>query len=334
MTDKQAAATFTPPTQCDMKQTCRDVARCVGHCAFKAPQPVSAAAMTTPRGQELSSFNCDVEAGCLRMEAGRWGGTSAGAMLKRAADLIDLMERHICELQEKLSPDDCACAYDEPDAVCMTHSPALRRAEARARELTDEVTLVKTQLGQALDSLNKEINESIRRGAMVNALVAAIRKRLNFDGPCGHAKDKPVSSCVTCNLRVALSANPPEIPDSSKATDGLCDDCPRVGHSTDKTRCLPCPRRTTPVSTVAPPLATTRLQDEAKVAANTLRIAAHMLPTTNGEAVRRAADLIERLHADARNAAIDECIQIIHEKEGERAQDILRRIRALTAKEA
>lgn len=23
----------------------------------------------------------------------------------------------------------------------------------------------------------------------------------------------------------------------------LCDDCPPVGYSTDKTRCLPCPRR-------------------------------------------------------------------------------------------
>lgn len=27
----------------------------------------------------------------------------------------------------------------------------------------------------------------------------------------------------------------------------LCDDCPRVGHSTDETRCLPCPRRENPV---------------------------------------------------------------------------------------
>lgn len=25
--------------------------------------------------------------------------------------------------------------------------------------------------------------------------------------------------------------------------DGLCDDCPPVGYLTDKTRCLPCPRR-------------------------------------------------------------------------------------------
>jgi hypothetical protein len=28
------------------------------------------------------------------------------------------------------------------------------------------------------------------------------------------------------------------------AADGLCGDCPPVGYSTDKTRCLPCPRRT------------------------------------------------------------------------------------------
>ena len=26
--------------------------------------------------------------------------------------------------------------------------------------------------------------------------------------------------------------------------DDLCDDCPPVGYPTDKTRCLPCPRRT------------------------------------------------------------------------------------------
>lgn len=30
---------------------------------------------------------------------------------------------------------------------------------------------------------------------------------------------------------------------TATATDGLCEDCPPVGHPTDKTRCTPCPRR-------------------------------------------------------------------------------------------
>lgn len=36
------------------------------------------------------------------------------------------------------------------------------------------------------------------------------------------------------------------IPDKTEGRDGdLCSDCPPVGYPTDKTRCLPCPRRCT-----------------------------------------------------------------------------------------
>ena len=49
-----------------------------------------------------------------------------------------------------------------------------------------------------------------------------------------------------------IAARSPEVPKATiqkllEATDGLCSDCPPVGYETDRTRCLPCPRRA-PVS--------------------------------------------------------------------------------------
>jgi len=45
-----------------------------------------------------------------------------------------------------------------------------------------------------------------------------------------------------------IAARSPEVPKATiqkllEATDGLCSDCPPVGYETDRTRCLPCPRR-------------------------------------------------------------------------------------------
>lgn len=49
------------------------------------------------------------------------------------------------------------------------------------------------------------------------------------------------------------SAYPPAARRSGDEESGeLCSDCPRVGHSTDETRCLPCPRRAAIRSTETP----------------------------------------------------------------------------------
>jgi hypothetical protein len=48
------------------------------------------------------------------------------------------LERHNQALLDKVSSEDCACAYDGPDDVCLGHSPKLKAAEARIKALEDE----------------------------------------------------------------------------------------------------------------------------------------------------------------------------------------------------
>lgn len=84
----------------------------------------------------------------------------------------------------------------------MTNAELLAEIERRSilvyRDGRHYVPLFVT--GDAKDERRATI--SVLRG--VEAARDVIRKRLNFDGPCGHKI--AVSSCVTCELRRALAA--------------------------------------------------------------------------------------------------------------------------------
>lgn len=58
--------------------------------------------------------------------------------LSQASSVIAGLERHNQALLDKVSSEDCACAYDGPDDVCLGHSPKLKAAEARISSLEKE----------------------------------------------------------------------------------------------------------------------------------------------------------------------------------------------------
>jgi len=68
----------------------------------------------------------------LRKGGGRY------QMCRDAADEIERLRVHIEELQEKIDAEtSCACSYDNPDDVCMGHSPALEKAKAEIERLRE-----------------------------------------------------------------------------------------------------------------------------------------------------------------------------------------------------
>lgn len=62
---------------------------------------------------------------------------TAEAEVKRLTEEKEALERHNQALLDKISSEDCACAYDHPDDVCLGHSPKLQAAEARIKALEE-----------------------------------------------------------------------------------------------------------------------------------------------------------------------------------------------------
>lgn len=66
-----------------------------------------------------------------------WTVTSECPKCLRAE--LDKAQRHIEMLQAKLDADkSCACAYDDPNEVCLPHSPLLEKARAENERLREE----------------------------------------------------------------------------------------------------------------------------------------------------------------------------------------------------
>lgn len=74
----------------------------------------------------------------------------------------------------------------------------------------------------------------------VRRLVIAARKVAFEDQPSREALKELDGASEAFADRVPWEDEPEKTGDSST----LCEDCPPVGYPTDKTRCLPCPRRT------------------------------------------------------------------------------------------
>lgn len=62
---------------------------------------------------------------------------AAEAQVQRLTEDNEALERHNQALLDKVSSEDCACAYDHPDDVCLGHSPKLKAAEARIKALEE-----------------------------------------------------------------------------------------------------------------------------------------------------------------------------------------------------
>lgn len=65
--------------------------------------------------------------------------TTLRSQLERVTQERDEALRHVEFLQEKVAGEDCACSYDRPDDVCLTHSPLLERAVKERDEALAEV---------------------------------------------------------------------------------------------------------------------------------------------------------------------------------------------------
>lgn len=77
---------------------------------------------------------------------------------------------------------------------------------------------------------------------IVATLVEALRPLANLRVPTKPQGNAGIYSIYHKQIEAARTAIALANPLSQK-TEELCDDCPPVGYPTDKTRCLPCPRR-------------------------------------------------------------------------------------------
>jgi hypothetical protein len=91
---------------------------------------------------------------------------------------------------------------------------------------------VTDQLREALEALN--------RAAVFSAYSAKTPLSIRFD--FANDADRIEAANALDEAFATLSSTPTE--GDGAGEDELCDDCPPVGYPTDKTRCLPCPRRT------------------------------------------------------------------------------------------
>ena len=67
-----------------------------------------------------------------------WTVTSECPKCLRAE--LDKAQRHIEMLQVKLDAEkSCACAYDDPNEVCLPHSPLLEKARAENERLREQL---------------------------------------------------------------------------------------------------------------------------------------------------------------------------------------------------
>lgn len=85
-----------------------------------------------------------------------WTVTSECPKCLRAE--LDKAQRHIEMLQAKLDAEkSCACAYDDPNEVCLPHSPLLEKARAENEQLREQIyeSIPKWQANE----LQREINQ-------------------------------------------------------------------------------------------------------------------------------------------------------------------------------
>ena len=72
-------------------------------------------------------------------QAGWKTGTRALEDNERLRAEVARLQRHVEELQEKVTRTDCACSYDIPGDVCMTHSPTVERLRVENEQLRQMV---------------------------------------------------------------------------------------------------------------------------------------------------------------------------------------------------
>lgn len=92
-------------------------------------------------------------------------GVQAADEIERQRAELDKAQRHIEMLQAKLDAEkSCACAYDDPNEVCLPHSPLLEKARAEIEQLQrsfDDGYLMLEATQQANDQLRSK-NELLR----------------------------------------------------------------------------------------------------------------------------------------------------------------------------
>jgi len=74
---------------------------------------------------------------------------------------LDKAQRHIEMLQAKLDAEkSCACAYDDPNEVCLPHSPLLEKARAENERLRVENKRVRAEMIRVSEE-NRRLREDI-----------------------------------------------------------------------------------------------------------------------------------------------------------------------------
>jgi chromosome segregation ATPase len=142
-------------------------------------------------------------------------------------------ERHVEELQEKVDADtSCACSYDAPGDVCLSHSPALKAALARAEKAEAEVEHQRreqkywydryAELGgrraekaeAALERRIADINhldvklaDTLDRAEKAERHVEELQEKVDADTSCACSYDNPGDVCLSHSpaLKAALA---------------------------------------------------------------------------------------------------------------------------------
>ena len=88
-------------------------------------------------------------------------GVQAADEIERQRAELDKAQRHIEMLQAKLDAEkSCACAYDDPNEVCLPHSPLLEKARAEIERLRADLALEQSRIvsqRSEIESLRAEI---------------------------------------------------------------------------------------------------------------------------------------------------------------------------------
>jgi hypothetical protein len=178
------------------------------------------------KGEEdsVSSNQCDVVGGCpelrrLTRERDTWRG--------HYQDLLD----DAASVREEMLRRDA-----ERDRLRALLGEAARQIRADSGpcpiELTSRVGVLLTRIDFALSGAAVETTPITHRGEVMNPPESAAQGSEvgNLNMPQRHGLGGSPRGAE------ARPAEAPPLPE-------LCDDCPPVGYPTDKTRCLPCPRR-------------------------------------------------------------------------------------------
>jgi hypothetical protein len=122
----------------------------------------------------------------LRLVADERGRDGLGRLYADAADTIEALEGEVVKweknheaLQEKVDcMKSCGCAYDAAGDVCGCHSPALKKAEARAERLRVFVAHAAKQ--RTVEEMGDEAAEADFEGGW-NSIVLDAREFLKDD---------------------------------------------------------------------------------------------------------------------------------------------------------